>query len=55
MKATLRWHTHVSRSVHRGTAATNTTLGLIFRTKARPWAKEWGSVFPTHYILDDIR
>ena len=29
IKATLRCHAHVNRSVHRGTAATSTTLGLI--------------------------
>ena len=29
MKATLRCHVHVSRSVHRGIAPTSTTLGLI--------------------------
>ena len=29
LKATLRCHTHVGISVHRGTAATSTTPGLI--------------------------
>ena len=56
MKAFLRCHTNVSKSVHRGTAtASNYPRTHFASTRLGPGPKNGDHPFPTHSVLDDVR